>query len=116
MWRAHGILPTLRDLLFRPTTKAGWLRRGASLVALILAGVAGAAPILFLAAVLILLGVFISYAMSQQGMPWLFRAGIVVGAMLVLPFSIGAAFFMTFQLGRCSSSRASRSSPSAPRR
>ena len=99
MWRAHGILPTLRDLLFRPTTKAGWLRRGASLVALILAGVAGAAPILFLPAVLLLLGVFISYAMSQQGMPWLFRGGIVLGAMLALPISIAAAFFMTFQLG-----------------
>jgi putative ABC transport system permease protein len=99
MWGSRGILRTLLYLFFRPTTKAGWWRRLASTIALVLAGVAGGVPILFVPAFLILLGVFISYAVSQQGMPWMFRTGIVIGTVLVMPFSIAAAFFMTFQLG-----------------
>jgi putative ABC transport system permease protein len=97
-WGTRGFLPTLRDLFFRPTNRAGWLRRGAGLVAVVLAGFSASVPALLFVSLLIAAGILLSYAISQE-MPWLLRIGVFLGTLLVLPVSIVAAVFMTFQLG-----------------
>ncbi|HEX5139923.1 MAG TPA: FtsX-like permease family protein, partial [Dehalococcoidia bacterium] len=61
--------------------------------------VAAAAPPLFFVAFLILAGILFSFAWSQKAMPVILRIGMFIGTLLVLPVSIIAAFFMTFQLG-----------------
>jgi putative ABC transport system permease protein len=98
-WRARGILPTLRDLIFRPTDSAGWKRRIAGLVAVVLAAFSTPVPPLIFVSLLIFAGILFSYAWGQKQMPWLFRIGVFLGSLLVLPFSVMAAVFMTFQLG-----------------
>jgi putative ABC transport system permease protein len=99
-WRSHGFLPTLRDLFFRPTDRAGWRRRLAIFVAAVLAivGMAGISFLMLIAA-LIIAGVFFSYAWSQSTMPVLLRIGMFLGLIAVSPISLAVAFFMTFQLG-----------------
>ncbi|HWO72121.1 MAG TPA: ABC transporter permease, partial [Dehalococcoidia bacterium] len=100
MWGRRSFWAVLRDLFFRPASRGGWLRRGAVLVALILAGIGsgGAWPLLALAG-LIVVAVFASFAWSQQALPWLFKLGVFLGELIAFPISLAAGFFMTFQLG-----------------
>ena len=98
-WGSGGFFPTLLRLVFRPTDRAGWLRRAATVVALVLAGAGAAFWPLLLVAGLIILGVFASYALSQTTLPPLFKAAVFTGAVLVTPLSIAAGLFMTLQLG-----------------
>jgi putative ABC transport system permease protein len=99
-WGSRGFWLTLRDLIFRPADEAGWRRRGAVFVAVLLAVVLGAvAPAVMGLSLLIVVGVFFSYAWSQKAMPALFRIGVFLGTLLVFPFSVLASLFMTFQLG-----------------
>jgi putative ABC transport system permease protein len=99
-WEARGFWPTLRDLVFRPADKAGWLRRGAGFVAVVLAVLLGAAgPAALIVPAVIFAGIFFSYAWAQKAMPVIFRLGVFFGSLLVFPFSLLASFFMTFQLG-----------------
>ncbi len=99
-WGSRGVLATLRDLIFKPADRTGWRRRGVGGLAALLAvaGGDGASPLLIIAA-LLFAGVLFSHAWSQRSQPPLMRVGVFIGSLLVAPFSIGAAIFMTFQLG-----------------
>jgi putative ABC transport system permease protein len=98
-WGSQGFLTTVIGLVFRPTDRAGWLRRGAGVVALVLAGLGFAFWPLLVVSGLIVVGIFASYAMSQATLPPLLKAAVFLGAFLTTPLSLVAGVFMTLQLG-----------------
>jgi putative ABC transport system permease protein len=99
MWGSRGVWASLRDLFFKPTSKAGWLRRAAISVGLVLLIFGASAPPAALAGVALIAGAFISFATEQRTLSKLFRAGLALLLILAAPASLVVALFMTFQMG-----------------
>ncbi len=98
-WGTRGILGTILDLFFRPTDKAGWIRRGTGTAGILLIVVGAAAPPAMLLGLLVFAGTLFSFFWGQKAMPALMRIASFVGTLLVLPVTIGVAIFRTVQLG-----------------